>query len=509
MSRITEFCEWLLRQPLVWGGMACFAFQALVVRGLSPSGNLYRWFAGDGATLKTAVTLLFCVGVASLAMRAFNLLVQFGSLGSVLPRQSHSDDVLQKTATERLQELAELPASVQNSYLVSRMRSGLSGGSSAEPAAALAARLQQLSAADRNSVAGNYGGVRALTAAIPAIGGLGAVSAVAAAIPAWSVMTDGVAAGSSAMQFALAAIGQAIVTTTILALSRIGVERFEQRLLDAVDTKTYEQLAGATGYIATAADPHAAAVVRQCERLLDAVEQAVARHDASLSKTLVSAGRRWEETASAAAALLHKSVGDALAMGMTKHAETLNIGVAKHTEDLKGVLMRHAEILSDNIDQHTSALAEALEHHTAVIAHTETKLAEDNRRHIGELEATLGEAVLVAVNRQEKLIKQSEELLREMQQSLIESAGLAVAHQEQLTRQSEVLLKVVDATGQVRRLEEALNSNLTTLAESHRFEETVVSLSATLQLLSANLGRPTLARDEINLMSVPRTSHAA
>ena len=93
MSRITAFCEWLLRQPLVWGGMACFAFQAVVVRNLDPSGNLHRWFAGDGATLRTAVTFLFFVGLAALAMRAWNLLLQFGSLGSVLPRQSEADSL--------------------------------------------------------------------------------------------------------------------------------------------------------------------------------------------------------------------------------------------------------------------------------------------------------------------------------------------------------------------------------------------------------------------------------
>jgi hypothetical protein len=125
------------------------------------------------------------------------------------------------------------------------------------------------------------------------------------------------------------------------------------------------------------------------------------------------------------------------------------------------------------------------------------------------LEAAIGEAVMAGIGRQEKLIHQSEELLREMQHTLIESAGLAVAHQEQLAKQSEVLLKVVDATAQVRRLEEALNSNLATLAESHHFQETVVSLSATLQLLSANLGRPTSARDGISLMDATRTSHAA
>jgi hypothetical protein len=487
--------------------MGCFAFQAIVVRNLDPSGDLHRWFAGDGATLRTVVTLLFCVGLAMLAMRAWNLLMQIGALGSILPRATGADGLLAKTVGDRLNELEQLPPSVQGSYLVRRMRNGLRGSAVTDSVNAIAERLRQFAAADRATLPASYAGVRMLLMAIPAAGALGAVTIYAAAAQKGSF--DGGVAGALALQSSLDAIAQSIVAALALAMAKIGVERFELRLLDAVDTTVDSQLAGAGGYIAASADPQAAAIVRQCERILDTVESAVARHDAALSKSLVAAGRRWEETASAAAALLHRTVGDALTAGLAKHAEMLNAGVAKHTEDMRGVLVRHAEILSDNIDQHTGALAEALEHHTAVIAHTETKLAEDNRRHIGELEATLGEAVLVGVNRQEKLIQQSEELLREMQQSLIESAGFAVAHQEQLTRQSEVLLKVVDATGQVRRLEEALNSNLATLAESHHFEETVVGLSAALQLLSANLGRPTSARDEINLMGVQRTSHAA
>jgi hypothetical protein len=504
VSRITMFCEWLLRQPLVWGGMGCFAFQAMVVRQLDPAGAAAVWFAGGW--LRICVTLLFCVGLAALAMRAWNVLMQFGSMTSVLPRTTDADGLLAKTMGDRLSELQQLPPSLQQSYLVRRMRNALRGAAT-DGAESIAERLRQFAAADRAALPANYSAVRLLTGAISAVGVLGAASAFAGSSDGSG--GGGIVVGGAALQAAMAALSQGIAAALALAAMKIGVERFELRLLDAVDAAADEQLAGAGGYVAATADPQAAAIVRQCERILDTVEAAVSRHDAALSKSLVAAGRRWEETASAAAALLHKTVGEALAAGLAKHAETLNAGVAKHTEDLQGVLVRHAEILSQNIDDHTGALAEALEHHTAIIAHTESKLAEDNRRHIAELEAAIGEAVMAGVARQDKLIGRSEEVLREMQQSLIESAGLAIAHQEQLTRQSEVLLKVVDATGQVQRLEETLNNNLASLAESHRFEETVVGLSAALQLLSANLGRPTSARDEINLMGVQRTSHAA
>ena len=125
------------------------------------------------------------------------------------------------------------------------------------------------------------------------------------------------------------------------------------------------------------------------------------------------------------------------------------------------------------------------------------------------MEAALGEAMLVNATRQEKLIQQSEDLLKEMQVALVEAAGTTVAQQEQLIKQSDVLLKVVEATGQIRKLEEALNGNLLALSTSHNFEQTVTSLAAAVQLLSVRLRQPAIVRNEIDLSGDETTSQAA
>jgi hypothetical protein len=105
------------------------------------------------------------------------------------------------------------------------------------------------------------------------------------------------------------------------------------------------------------------------------------------------------------------------------------------------------------------------------------------------MEAALGKAMVLAADRQEKLIAQSERALQEMQGTLISVANSTVEHQAQLVRQGEVLLKVVGATNQVQQLEEALAQNLSSLGRAHNFEETLLSLSAAIQLLSARVGR--------------------
>ena len=58
-------------------------------------------------------------------------------------------------------------------------------------------------------------------------------------------------------------------------------------------------------------------------------------------------------------------------------------------------------------------------------------------------------------------------------------------HQKALAGQAELLTRVVDATRDVAALERSLESNLAALADSGRFEETLATLSAAVQLLAA------------------------
>jgi hypothetical protein len=96
--------------------------------------------------------------------------------------------------------------------------------------------------------------------------------------------------------------------------------------------------------------------------------------------------------------------------------------------------------------------------------------------------------MVVSADRQEQLIKQSESLLRDVQASLGQAADATLRQQEQLVKQGDVLLKVVDSTGQVRKLEQALNENLSALSRSQHFEELALNLTAAVQMLCARAG---------------------
>src|SRR6185312_4981212 len=136
-----------------------------------------------------------------------------------------------------------------------------------------------------------------------------------------------------------------------------------------------------------------------------------------------------------------------------------------------------------------------MERHGEIMSANEKDLAEQNRQHLSEVQAALGTSMAGAAERQENLVRQSEQLLKEMQIALVEAAGATVRQQEQLIRQGDVLLKVVDATGQIKSLEETLVRNLAAVQKAHSFEEMAINLSAAIQLLSARLGHyPSAAR---------------
>lgn len=128
----------------------------------------------------------------------------------------------------------------------------------------------------------------------------------------------------------------------------------------------------------------------------------------------------------------------------------------------------------------SEALGQSLTQHAQALATTEEHLAAENHRHWDTV-----------------------------QQALVQSAQAVADQQSELVHQGEVLRQVVEATGQIKRLEIALNDNLHSLAGSHNFEETVMSLSAAIQLLTTRLEPEVPGRSRVDLQHDNPIGHAA
>jgi len=128
----------------------------------------------------------------------------------------------------------------------------------------------------------------------------------------------------------------------------------------------------------------------------------------------------------------------------------------------------------------TLTLTESLKAHAQAVANSQQTAEEKNRRHWGQLQEALSQYVAA---------------LTGVQGTLVEKA--------------EVLARAVDATGQVAKLEENLNRNLSALAGAKNFEQTVMSLAAAIHLLNARLGDVPAVAPTVQLGSGKRVGQAA
>ena len=466
--------------------MACLAFYAGVVH-IAGEGSFWdRYFAGHEIAYCT--TALFFIALAALVIKLLGLAMQSAMFETVqLPRAATGGQAANE-AYGLLGSLNHLSAALQNSYLVCRLRDALEYVQRKGSADTLEHHLRHLEEADLSRMHNSYGMVRIIVSTIPILGFLGTVIGITLAIAKLNLsgeaMDESLPAVVAGLSVAFDTTALALSLSTVVLFLKFCVERVELRLLSSVDANVSRQLIGRFQQYGTEQDPHLASISRMSEKLLSAVEASVINQSELTQASLEDVGRRHSEILSNMATALDETFSGAVVAGMSHHAESLNKGVASLAESLEGTLIRHAEVMNEGLEQHTTAMTEA-----------EANLAEENRRHLADVEAAVGEAMLVATNRQEKLIKQSENLLKEMQVALVEAAGTTVTQQEQLIKQSDILLKVVEATEQVKRLEDALNSNLNALAGAHNFEQTVAGLSAALQLLGSRLGGPLSVQD--------------
>ena len=127
---------------------------------------------------------------------------------------------------------------------------------------------------------------------------------------------------------------------------------------------------------------------------------------------------------------------------------------------------------------------------------------------------TMLHATEVLMQRQAELWHASMESAAARWTQMADTAGEQLARaiaplQAELGRHADVLQRTVEASGEIARLEDTLNSNLTALAGAKHFEQTVLSLAAAINLLGARLAETPQSAAPIKLEPMRRTAHAA
>ena len=125
------------------------------------------------------------------------------------------------------------------------------------------------------------------------------------------------------------------------------------------------------------------------------------------------------------------------------------------------------------------------------------------------LDGTLGRWSDSLVEAHEKLLLQREDRWTQAADSLAHAVHGLQQHQGTLADQTALLGKVVDATRDISALERSLDANLNTLAATGRFDETLATLAAAVQLLAVRAGDVSGDPRRIELQTARRTGKVA
>jgi biopolymer transport protein ExbB/TolQ len=436
MKTLIQLFRGVPKSPLLWGLLGAAGFYSLIHRGPLSHDLVKRYFTGH--PVEYMETVLFSIGLAALIVKAFDIFAQRAGLSKSLLGPAARPGQPAEDCAALIARLDRLPGWQQESYLVSRLRAAIVHVQNRGSAESLDDELKYLADIDISRAQTGYGLFRVIVWAIPILGFLGTVIGITMALNAVDLQSP-----DQSMLKVLNGLGLKFDTTALaLTLSmalmflHFYVESVENALLEHVDARVAEELAGRFPVIAAGPDGQLIAVRRMAETMLHAAEVLVQRQAELWQASMDAAAARWTQMANAAGERLQTSLSAALGESLKIHA------------------------------QHLAAIEQAN--------------AERGRQQWDE-------------SRQLQL------------QSMQLTSGL----QTELGRQADVLHRAVEAAGEVTRLEDALNHNLTALAGAKHFEQTVMSLAAALNLLGARLAETPASAAPIKLETQRRTAQAA
>ena len=578
-SSIARLSNTILSSPLIWGGLACLGFYAVLGQSTLNNPLVGRYF--ESHPVEYITTALFFVGLAALVKKVLEIAVQ--SLGVAHPLVAAVPDGGQAIddAPNLLAQLDDAPASLKRGYLFRRLHEALEFVRRRGTADSLDDQLRYLADEDIGRMQTSYAFVRIVIWAIPILGFLGTVIGITLAIGKLSPqqLDESLPAVMSGLSVAFDTTALALSLSILLMFAKFFVEQLETGLLIHVDARVNKELIGRFQQHGAMNDPNVALIRRSADTVIAAADELTKRQAEIWKETIDAAHQRWMSLTTTAGEVVETALAEAVAGSIERHAAVLENGLEHHATELLEGMARQATVIAEStellissvaestsqlstsladsteqlassVTENTSQLSTTLANSTEQLASSvsestsqlsnsladsteqfassvtestsqlSTSLADSTQQHtagLGEcLRATMTELTQVIARHRESLSDGTERLiasasdglakhceavlageqalaeenrrhLSEVQLAIVEAAAQGIEQQEQLVRQGDVLLKVVDATGQVRRLEETLNHNLAALAGSHNFEQTVTSLAAAIQLLSMQL----------------------
>lgn len=424
--------------PVLLGLASTSLFFALIYRGPLNYPQMHRYFASHPVTF--VETGLFFIGLAALLLKALEVVSQFLGVGGVQLEPIPEAGNSLEDCDRLTQQLDQLPATARKSPLARRLRDALEHVRRAGTDAQLNDELKYLADVDAAKQQESYSLVRIVVWATPMLGFLGTVMGITEALGDLSANAKLLATSiDTAIQGLLGGLYVAF-DTTALALILSMILMFIQFVIDRVEQQLLSTVDTRANEELVGRFSGTTTSTDPAVAAIERVAHAMLRATEQLVQRQAQLWQGTIETAQGEWQELYESAGQEL-------RGTLSASMA---EAMKDSLKEHGEQVRRLDETFARPLAEQW-------SHVQLGLASQT--------AVIGE------------------LFTEIRQ------------------QTQVLSQAIAATGDVIKLERALNDNLSALAGSRNFEDTVMSLSAAIHLLTTRLGKPGEGNPTVELLT--------
>jgi len=374
-----------------------------------------RYFTGFW--ISYVATGLFFVGLASLALKLWNVLGQESAFRGIdLPRTNEAGESTD-AATTLLASLDGVSKKIQRTYLWERLHNLFEFVQRKSSSNGIGEELKYLADIDADRQQESYALVRIITWATPMLGFLGTVIGVTQALGGLSIdnTTGNIEIGGlvSGLYIAFDTTALALSLAIVLMFLWFIVDRFETGLLTRVDMRANKELVGRFSEVGAGKDPHLASIELMCQSILSATENLVTRQAEMWSSTIAAANQHWVRTSDEIGEQLQGSLTKALSNALAHHAEKLaenegKVSVAheQQWDKWRGVLAENARLMhahQKEMSRQSESLSQAVTA-TGDIINLETALNQNldslaNAKHFEDTLNTLSAALHLMIGR--------------------------------------------------------------------------------------------------------------
>lgn len=467
--------------PILWGGLFTVGFYSALPYLPIQQELLVRYFCSH--PLEYATALLFFVGMATLALKAFRMLTERAPfnlpLGIDAATSQKRMDVIERIAVIE-DFLSALPRSLRTTHLVRRLDDVCGYVRSRRGGDGLEDHLKYLAELAAEKLHGSYALVRTITWAVPILGFLGTVIGITLAIAnvtpeqldtSLSEVTGGLAVAFDTTALALA-------LSMVLVFSTFAVERAEQGILLRVEEFGIEQIACLFPETSRTADDLTSAQNQASQQLIEQTETMIRWQTDVWQESLSGLRQRWTETLDRQQSSLADSLQEGTSATLSDHATQL----AEIRRELRDSFQATADAIAENM----SAAREFEQQQQTLVLQQMTQLWDRMHAEAQTLQGSLRQELQTAVQSFAAEMAGWRTDLAALNQSLEEQSGA-------MHRQGEILVQLGGQESQLVRLQTRLTDNLQAIQAADAFEETMHSLSAAVHLLTARV-KPGMTR---------------